>query len=198
MFLILGLTAVQLFSQNSWKPLDSIRMALETRPGFRVGFDGRNSFLNGRAVNVFGARYGFDYGKVAVFTGLYSTNLVRAGERDTARAGFSYMSSTLEYYLYQSWRFEIVNSYQIGWGTGYDFLKSGDEIKRNFTGRIVPVETGIGGTVRFLRYLGFSAGVGIRMSLVNGQGFSGSYYYYGLTFFTGTMYRDAKKLIQKL
>lgn len=184
-------------NSNNWRPLDSIRNALDKRPGFRVGLDGRNSFLNGQAVNVFGGRYGFDYGKIAVFTGLYSTQLARNGEKDTARAGFSYMSSTLEYYLYQSWRFEVVNSYQIGIGYGYDYYKSGNEVKRNFQGRIIPVETGIGGTVRFLRYLGFSAGIGIRMSLVNGQGFSGSYYYYGLTFFTGTMYRDAKKLIKR-
>lgn len=180
-----------------WLPHDSVRYALDRSPGFRVGLDGRNSFLNGQAVKVAGFRYGLNYGKVALFTGLYSTRMARLGEKDTSITGFSYMSSTFEYYLYQSWRFEIVNSYQFGFGNGYDYFKSGNEIKRNFQGVIMPVEVGIGGTVRFLRYLGFGAGIGIRMSLVNSQGFSGSYYYYGLTFFTGTMYRDAKKWLKK-
>lgn len=91
----------------------------------------------------------------------------------------------------------MVNSYQIGFGNGYDYLKSGQDVKRNFQGTIMPIEVGIGGTVRFLRYLGFGAGIGVRMSLTNGTGFSGSYYYYGLTFFTGTMYRDFKKLVKR-
>ena len=182
---------------GAWNPLDSAKQALTKRPGFRMGLDGRNSFLNGQAVKVAGGRYGFDYGKIALFTGIYSTTFAKFGTTDTAYAGFSYMSSTLEYYLYQSWRFEVVNSYQIGFGNGFDYFKSGNEVKRNFSGTIIPVETGIGGTVRFLRYLGFSAGLGIRMSLKNGTGFSGSYYYYGLTFFTGTMYKDAKKLFKK-
>ena len=178
---------------DRWKPVDSVRLALQNRPGFRLGLDGRRSFLNGEKVQVTGYRYGFDFGKIALFTGLYGTQLALNSEKDTARIGFTYMSSTLEYYLYQSWRFEIVNSYQLGIGNGFDYLKTGDEIKRNYQGLIVPVETGIGGTVRFLRYFGFSAGLGIRMSLVNGTGFSGSYYYYGLTLFPGTAYRDLKK-----
>jgi hypothetical protein len=194
---LLTLSALTAQATGTWAPRDSIRRALQTRPGFRVGLDGKNSFLNGNAVRVAGARYGLDYGKIGLYTGLYSTQIARFGAKDTAVAGFSYMSSTLEYYLYQSWRFEVVSSYQIGIGNGFDFYKSGTEIKRNFKGVIVPVEAGIGGTVRFLRYLGFCAGVGVRMSLSNGNGFSGSYYYYGLTFFTGTMYRDFKKLIKK-
>lgn len=178
-------------------PRDTIKKALQKRPGYRIGLDGRNSFLNGNQVKVAGARYGLDYGKVALFTGLYSTQFVQIKERDTAYAGFNYMSSTLEYYIYQSWRFEVVNSYQLGFGTGYDYRQSGSTKLRSFQGTIVPVEIGIGGTVRFLRYLGFGAGLGVRVSLTNGRGFSGSYYYYGLTFFTGTMYRDAKKLFKR-
>ncbi|MBS3914968.1 MAG: hypothetical protein KG003_10740 [Bacteroidetes bacterium] len=183
----------------SWAPRDSVRYALYANsPGFRVGLDGRNSFLNGHAVRVGGLRFGFDYKKIGVYTGYYNTNFVEFGATDTIHTGFGYVSSTLEYSLYRTWRFEVVNTYQIGLGNAFDRRISGTDVTRNFQGVVVPVEAGLSGTVRFLRYFGFCAGFGIRLSPFNSYGFTGTYYSFGLTFFTGTMYRDAKKLYHKL
>ncbi|MCC7298295.1 MAG: hypothetical protein IT244_08180 [Bacteroidia bacterium] len=181
-----------------WKPRDSVRNALDKTPGFRLGLDGRNSFLNGNAVKIAGGRYGLDFGKVAFFTGLYSTSVLKVRDDDTMYSGFNYMSSTFEYYIHQSWRFEVVNSYQIGFGNGFDYRKKGNDVTRSFRGTIIPAELGIGASVRFLRYLSFGAGLGLRVSLNKRAGFSGSYYYYGIGFYTGTMYRDFKKLMKKL
>lgn len=183
---------------KGWNPRDSFHRAIARTPGFRLGFDSRNSVLSGLPVGVNGFRYGLDYGKVALWTGYYSSRLLRTLEADTVNQGFEYTSSTLEYYAYQSWRFEIVTSFQAGLGRYWDYQKSGAGFVRKNAGYIVPLEMGLGGTVRFLRYFGFYAGVGIRVTPFNATSFNGPYWSYGLTYFTGTMYRDYKKLVKKV
>jgi hypothetical protein len=183
---------------KGWNPRDSFHRALARIPGFRLGFDSRNSVLAGLPVGVNGFRYGLDYGKVALWTGYYSSRLLRTLEADTVNQGFEYTSSTLEYYVHQSWRFELVTSFQAGLGRYWDYQKSGTGIVRQNAGYIVPLEMGLGGTVRFLRYFGFYAGIGIRVTPFNPTAFNGPYWSYGLTYFTGTMYRDSKKLMKKL
>ena len=200
-FALVLLMTSTLLVQAQWRPQDSIRRALDLNApgGFRVSFDGRNSFLKGQAINVGGARFGLDYGKIALYTGVYRTSMSLFRGEDSLHTGFNYVSSTLEYYIHQSWRFEVVNSYQIGFGTVSEMRKVGNTVTRRAQGYVIPLETGIGGTVRFLRYLGFCAGVGIRVGHNrNISGFSGSYYYYGFTCFTGTMYRDFRKLVKRI
>lgn len=200
------LLAQGLHSQNDsleqevkgWNPRDSFHRALTRIPGFRMSFDSRNSVLAGIPVGVNGLRYGLDYGKVALWTGYYSSRLLRTLEADTLNQGFEYTSSTLEYYVYQTWRFELVTSFQAGLGRYWDYHTQGNTILRKNAGYIVPLEMGLGGTVRFLRYFGFYAGVGVRLTPLNATSFNGPYWSYGFTYFTGTMYRDAKKLMKKL
>jgi hypothetical protein len=187
-FVFLGLSA-----QNRWSPRDSFHRAMMQTPGFRVGFDGRNSYLAGQPVNVKGFRYGLDYGKVGLFTGYYTTTLRKINETDTITFDYRYQSTTMEYYVHQSYRFEVVTSFQLGIGFATKYRNSA--VIENKT--IIPAEFGLGATVRFLRYLGFYAGTGMRVSLYNGSQFTGPFYSYGFTMFTGTLYRDLKKLTQK-
>jgi hypothetical protein len=193
--------ALSLHAQDTarirWNPVDTVRLSFMKTPGLRVGFDSRKSIMSGVPVDVNGLRYGLDFGKTAVWTGYYNSRLLQSLEKDTLNQGFEYISSTLEYYVHQSWRFEVVTSFQAGIGNGWEYRKSGADIKRANIGTIIPVEAGIGGTVRFLRYFGFYAGVGVRLSGLQTTGFTGPYWSYGLTYFTGTMYRDTKKWFRK-
>ena len=206
LFLLLGCWALALQGQDSamqrerwrWNPVDSYQRALRTIPGFRLGFDSRRSVMSGVPVNVSGLRYGLDYGKMALWTGWYRSNMFRTVDLDTFNQGFSYVSSTLEYYVHQSWRFEVVTSFQAGLGWGWDYKKKGNTVERFNQGTIVPLEFGVGGTVRFLRYFGFYGGVGIRVSALRNTSFTGPYWSFGLTYFTGTMYRDARKWWRKM
>jgi hypothetical protein len=195
-FVAAGLQA-QDSARIRWNPLDTVRLSLMKTPGLRMSFDSRKSVMAGVPVDVNGLRYGLDFGKVAVWTGYYNSRLLQTLEKDTLNQGFEYTSSTLEYYVHQSWRFEVVTSFQVGIGNGWEYRKSGTDIKKANIGMIVPLEAGIGGTVRFLRYFGFYAGVGIRVSGLETTNFTGPYWSYGLTYFTGTMYRDAKKWMKK-
>lgn len=193
----LAFLAFTLQAQNSayirWNPVDSVRLALMKTPGLRVGFDSRKSIMGGVPVDINGLRYGLDYGKVAVWTGYYNSRLWQTLAEDTLNQGFEYISSTLEYYVYQSWRFEVVTSFQAGIGNGWEYRKNGTDIKRANLGLILPLEAGVGGTVRFLRYFGFYAGVGARLSGLQTTSFTGPYWSYGFTCFTGTMFRDSRK-----
>lgn len=184
--------------EAQWSPRDSVRIALLKSPNLSLGLDGRNSFLSGNPVKVAGFRFGFDYGKIGVYTGYYNTSFAKFTSTDSLYTGFNYFSSTLDYSLYRTWRFEVVNSYQVGIGNVYDFRKAGNDVTRSFQGVVIPLEVGLTGTVRFLRYFGFCAGFGIRLSPFNSNGFNGTYYSVGLTFFTGTLYRDTKKLYQRI
>jgi hypothetical protein len=199
--IVFSLAAFALQAQDStrvrWNPVDTVRTYLMRTPGLRLGFDSRKSIMGGVPVDVNGLRYGLDFGKVAVWTGYYNSRLLQTLEQDTLNQGFAYTSSTLEYYVHQSWRFEVVTSFQAGIGNGWEYRKSGADVKKAKIGTIIPLEAGIGGTVRFLRYFGFYAGVGIRVSGLETTNFTGPYWSYGLTYFTGTMYRDAKKWMKK-
>jgi hypothetical protein len=203
LFVLILFSSGMLRAQDSstrwkWNPVDSYHNALMNVPGFRLGFDSRNSLLGGVPVTVNGLRYGLNYGKMALWTGYYSSRLFRAIDTDTFNLGFNYVSSTIEYYVHQSWRFEVVNSFQLGIGNSWEYRKSGQNFVKYRNGVIVPVEFGLGGTVRFLRYFGFYAGVGVRVGVFNSTSFTGPYWSYGLTYFTGTMYRDAKKAWGKI
>lgn len=183
---------------HGWNPVDSIRIHATKTPGFRLGLDGRNSFLSGQPINIRGLRAGLDYGKIGVYTGIYYTSSSFIKNTDTISAGFTYMSSTLEYYIHQSWRFEVVVPMQIGVGWGYFTQVTPKGDIREKTGNFIPVEIGLSATVRFLRYFGFVAGTGYRTSLWNGSEFKGPFYSVGLTMYTGTLYRDFKKKYKKV
>ena len=196
MLVLFGLKA-QDTARIRWNPIDTFRLAMLKTPGLRLGFDSRKSIMSGVPVDVNGLRYGLDFGKVALWTGYYNSRLFQTIDKDTLNQGFEYYSSTLEYYVHQSWRFEVVTSFQAGIGNGWEYRKRGADIRKANLGTIVPLEAGIGGTVRFLRYFGFYAGVGVRFSGMQTTNFTGPYWSYGLTYFTGTMYKDGKKWINK-
>lgn len=192
-----------LSNAQAWKPRDSVRHHMLKRPDWAVGLDGRQSFVSGHPVTIAGARYGLDYGKVGFYTGMYGTNLQLFQDKDSIYYRYQYMSCTFEYYLYETWRWQLVTSFQAGYGGGLiggarkiEKLADGSTITTKKV--IIPLEAGISGTVRFLRYFGFYVGIGFRLSPINSGGFSGPYYGAGLTYFTGTMWRDTKKLYRKI
>lgn len=183
-------------AQGKWAPIDTVRNYTNISDGgFRMGLDGYHSFISGVQANVVGFRYGLNYGKVGVYSGYYTTNAVKSSVLDTQIVNLSYISTTIEYYIHQSWRFEVVVPIRIGYGLGVTTIKSATRDLKTGTDRIVPLEIGIGGSVRFLRYMGFAAGLGLRIGLLGDLSYSTPYYYGNFTIFTGTIYRDLKKVM---
>ncbi len=199
-FLIIALFGLPMLlaGQGKWSPADSFRHYMRRKPDLAVGLDGRQSFISGHPVTITGARFGFDYWKIGFYTGLYSTNLRLVKDQDSFYSNYAYQSSTFDYYLYQTWRWQLVTTWQLGYGRELKTIRHADGSTEQIKKRIIPMECGISGTVRFLRYFGFYLGYGIRFSPVNGQGFAGPYYSGGFTIMTGTLWRDTKKLYRKI
>jgi hypothetical protein len=180
--------------------LDTIRAAFQNKGSFVIGLDGRNSFVGATPARVYGFRLGLDYGKVRVYTGLYTLGRKIQGQGytlpgDTVRTylNFSYWSNTFDLMLYQDKKWELGFPVQIGAGIGYRerFRNSVSESRnRPF---FIPIEAQFTAIYRLTRYIGLSAGLGFRVSTLRSSSFNGTTYYYGLTFFSGTFYRDLKK-----
>ncbi len=181
------------------KPLDSLRYYTnKDNGGFRLGFDGRQSYIAGRSAAVAGIRYGLNYGKIACYAGYYSSSMLRASAADTQTINLNYVAYTTEYYLKEKWRYDLYIPVAIGYGVKQEYFKtSAGELSYN-NAYFIPAEIGIGGTVRFLRYFGLAASTGYRLGLINGKNFTAPYYSIGLTYYTGTMWKDTKRAYKKV
>lgn len=178
---------------KSWNPIDSIRLSLQKTPDWSGALDGRRSFVSADPINIFGLRYGFDYGKVGAYTGIYSGKYSEKRGSDSLNIKFQYISSTFEYRFFQTYRYQLLGFAQVGIGAtttrnyrNTDYLKTVQPV--------VPVELGMYMSVRLLRYFGLAAGMGTRLAMLQGGSrFSGPIYTFGITYFPGTFYRDARK-----
>ena len=185
-------------SLNPWNPIDSIQIALRKRPFITGALDGRNSFVSSDPVNIFGLRYGYDWGKVAAHTGIYSSRYVEFRENDSMLYRFRYISSTFEYKLYRTYRYSFLIFAQLGVGATSIKAKS-NPIESADLKPMIPAELGMYGSVRLLRYFGLAAGLGTRLAVLKGgERFSGPIYTFGITYFPSAMLEDSKKEIDKL
>lgn len=185
-------------SLNPWNPIDSIKIALRDRPFITGALDGRNSFVSSDPVSIFGLRYGYDWGKVAAHTGIYSSRYVEFRENDSMLYRFRYISSTFEYKLYRTYRYSFLIFAQLGIGATSIKAKS-DLTGSSDLKAMIPAELGMYGSIRLLRYFGLAAGLGSRLAILRGgERFSGPIYTFGITYFPSAMLEDGKKVIEKL
>ena len=183
----------QLAKAQSWSPLDSIKLSLKNKPNVILGLDKRNSYVVGMPVNVFGIRVGYNYGKLALLGAFYSASTTKEGTENT----YDYMilGAICEYHWYKTHRFLIYQTIQTGIGTvdmkERDILTKEIQYKSNM---IIPIETGVTGNVRFLKYFGITAGIGIRTSLTPNTYYTAPYYSYGFMVFTKDLIKDIRTI----
>jgi hypothetical protein len=72
-----------------------------------------------------------------------------------------------------------------------DILTKEIQYKSNM---IIPIETGVTGNVRFLKYFGITAGIGIRTSLTPNTYYTAPYYSYGIMVFTKDLIKDIRTI----
>jgi hypothetical protein len=188
-FLILFLAP--LAKAQTWSPLDSVRLSLQNKPNIILGMDKRNSYVVGMPVDVFGIRVGYDYGKIALLGAFYSASTIKEGTDNTY--DYLILGAIGEYHWYKTNRFRIYQTIQTGIGTvdiqERDLLTKEMQYKSNM---IIPIETGITGNVRFLKYFGITAGIGIRTSLTPNTYYTAPYYSYGIMVFTKDLIKDIR------
>lgn len=186
---------IQLANAQTWSPLDSIRMSFKNKPNIILGMDKRNSYVVGVPVNIFGIRMGYDYGKLALLGAFYSASTTKDGTDNT----YDYMilGAICEYHWYKTHRFRIYQTIQTGIGT-VD-IKETDQLTQQIqykTNMILPIETGVTGNIRFLKYFGLTAGIGVRTSLTPDTYYTAPYYSYGIMVFTKDLVKDVRKIIK--
>jgi hypothetical protein len=177
---------------QTWSPLDSIKLSFKNKPHILLGLDRRNSYVVGMPVNVFGVRVGYDYGKIALLGAFYSASTTKEGTENTY--DYLILGAICEYHWYKTHRFRIYQTIQAGIGV-VDMKEYNEKIgKDEFSSKMVlPLETGVSGNVRVLKYFGLTAGIGVRVSLTPGTYYSAPYYTYGVMVFTKDLFKDLKK-----
>jgi hypothetical protein len=143
-----------------WNPKDSIRLSLSEPPSYSLWFDSKISTISGETVAISGYRYGIQWNKMSAYTGYYFSDFKQINGKNYDSYKFSYLSSSFEYKLYRTHRFGVTGFGQVG--AGYRILRFSDNRPQQ-TRFMVPLEFGVNGNVRFLRYFGVSAGVGSRV-----------------------------------
>lgn len=194
---ILLLNSNFVFSQD-WSPLDSIRLSFKNKPSVLLGGDQRNSFVTGVPVKIIGLRAGLDYGKFAILGAVYSANAEKEIKKGFVNTyDYLIISGIGEYHWYKNYRFRIYQTIQAGIGV-VDIKEYDEKIGKDvFSSRmVVPLETGVSGNLRFLKYFGLTAGIGVRMSLTPGTYYSAPYYTYGVMVFTKDLIKDIKKAFE--
>ena len=195
-----GGDSIRLSKPKGFNPIDTLRYYVNKRNGrFLLSLDGKNAYINGVSSPVVGFRFGLSYDKIALYSGFYSSNYFSRTQKDTTSINFGYVATTVEYYLADNWRYDVFVPISIGIGSKTIMkteVLSGNS--RSTSEAFIPVELGIGGTVRFLRYLGMAGSLGYRWSLYQGSDYSSPFWSLGFTFYTGTLWRDAKEAYKKI
>ncbi len=180
---------------QNWSPKDSIQLSFKNKPSFILGGDQRNSFVTGVPVKILGFRGGLDYGKFALLGAVYYADAqknVAPGKEN--RYEYLIFSGIGEYHWYKTHRFRLYQTFQTGIGVVDLSEFPENSTKPIFSSKmVIPVETGISGNLRVLKYLGINAGIGIRVSLTPGTYYASRYYNFGLMVFTKDLVKDVKK-----
>ncbi len=184
----------ELQAQNKWSLSDSFRIYTQLKPEFSAGLDSRHSYITGTAINIFGARAGADYKKLAFYGGLYGTAF--QDERSNSYHYF-YLSGQTEYRWFKTYKWLLLQTVQLGVGSADLKLLQPNGEHKFVSNLIIPIETGVMSSYRVWKYVGVSAGVGARFSLIPGTFFSSSYYTFGVVFYPDEIMKTYEKLSHK-
>jgi hypothetical protein len=191
------LIGIHLLSFWETKAQDKLHFLLEpdttvfTRPDLTLYFDGRNSFVKHTNVTINSINAGVVFGK----------------RRHELTLGYSWVRKDQELYylnlmylpyLFYTPRWHIAMPVEIGIGssdtTNTSFIKEIEIWKKDDW--FVPLQLGIYTEFRATRYIGISALIGYRKSLVQQNpldNFDGLYYSFGLNAYPGVLWRDFKR-----
>lgn len=180
---------------------DSIMHALRHKPRAYGALNGRNSFVQNQKSPINGVKLGLNFKSQFVFGLSYNwmTNgIVTYNElqiRNELKA--HYVAAFAEYTFYDTKRWEISIPLQIGVGKIYTLSNQ----KQTHQSVAMFYEPTMSLTYKATRYVGLGLDVGYRIVVKNKveipQNFTSATYSFGIAFFFGTMYSDAKRLWTK-
>ena len=151
-----------------------MRQVFKSKPVFTAKLDTRNSFITGQSANIFGIKAGFSWKKTLTiglgYNWLSSKHLETILEDEnelTGRLKFRYVSPFIEYVFYRKGPWEAVVPVQVGMGKSFYKAKSDTEAIRTSVGYVMLYEPAMTVEYKVFNLIGFGAGVGYRLMLVN-------------------------------
>jgi len=173
--IILSLFISYSFAQNtnnneSVDMFEAISKSLETKAKFFVSSDSKNSFISNRAGLFFGAKLGLEYDNTIRlgigFSGLFNktySGYIHGIKKSEENLSFNYISISAEYIYSNKKKYDF--ALPISFGFGYSWL--GDFETSDSRDFVILYETQLIGTYYPISYIGFGAGVGYRIMLLN-------------------------------
>jgi hypothetical protein len=185
--------------------LDSIKLALKTKPKVFAGLQNRNTFVNAQTIQLWGLVGGLDYDKkVKLYTGIYSfksdkaillkNNLEFSQDSVYRSLSTSNLGVGMEYIYYTKNRLSFSVPLQVGLGTlNHTYTAIGLHQRDKFF--IIPLEFGVNSYLSILKYVRLKGGLGYRLIIAQSTAakYSAPYYSLGLSVAVGQIYKDITK-----
>jgi hypothetical protein len=180
---------------------DSIMNALRQKPRAYVALNNRNSFIQNQKAPVNGVKLGLNFKSQFIFGLSYNwmpKGIAYYNEKQSLNElKLHYVSAFAEYTFYNTKRWEIAIPLQVGIGNIYT-QQHGVKTAQSTAFFYEPT---MSCTWKPTRYVGLGLDVGYRIVTKNdkqiGQNFTSPTYSFGVAFFFGAMYSDAKEFFIK-
>jgi hypothetical protein len=173
--------------------VDSIRNSFQHKPKPLLALTTRNAFITNQLVKVRGVKAGVSFNNTT------KVGLTYNWLRDDINSSFdtskfvkmNYVAPFIEYVFYSDHRFSFTIPVRLGVGKSFYQYENKDRVAKNW---IMVYEPGMQGEMRFLRYFGVSAGIGLRAMLLNNkelqERFNSPIYMLGFKIYFDTLKKD--------
>jgi hypothetical protein len=201
LYLVIFLCIGAIPGSASHQTLDSIRIALKSKPKFVLGFNNRLSYVGVEASRTSKLYVGLDYDRIIRFELAYNAMPKAAVETDYLVHGdtlvrtnqMSYLGLQAEYTFFRNRRWKLSLPVQVGIGGNQNTRRLNSDLQFSGKSTVLPVEPGVNALYYFYDWLGAKAGVGYRLTFGQSlSSLSGSYYNLGVAIFAGELYQKFK------
>lgn len=210
LFTFLMFAAIFSNAQQGKTVVDTPLISFKNHPRIFLTIDRTSSFVSGKGASTNEIRTGVEFNKKIRFGIGYAalvsdvitdkvvvTEVTAKDSVVSAQLSLSYMTLSAEYTFYESKRWQITTPVTIGFGSSY--FSYFEEIKNKYLtkqidkGGVVLISSSGIATYRIFRWVGLSAGLGFRHSLVNNkkveEKFNSPIYLFRIRIFMGEIYK---------
>ncbi len=183
--------------------IDSIKIALKTKPKFNIKGDNRNSFISTRRARINGIKFmleydnkfnyglGYNFLNSDIKKNIYNVN--NKGDTIQVNLKMYYIGFFAEYIFYNEKKYQMSIPVQLG--VGFDNYKYNNIIL--YRKPIVIYETSLQGHYKIIPWVGIGLGAGYRIMIVNNNKIdfklNSPFYMFKVLIFFGDIYNDVFK-----
>jgi hypothetical protein len=173
--------------------IDSIRNSFQYPPKPLFSLETRNAFITNQLVKVRAVKAGVSFNRTTKVGLTYNwlRDDVFSVNDTTKTVRFNYIAPFMEYVFYKDGRFTISIPVRLGIGNAHYRTVDKEKLNKEW---IMVYEPAMQAEMRFLRYFGISAGIGLRLMLKNNtaleEKFNSPIYTLGFRIYFVTLKKD--------